>query len=959
MKTLDEYQLYLNEQKFTTEQQTAIKTIDKNVQIIACAGSGKTSTIVARIIYLILSGVKPSEVVAITYTEKAAASLKQRIYQEYEKALDTLEGLADLYVGTIHGYCLFMLQEYTSDFKNYDILNEIQSKLHIKSKRWTNGLNECQYYVKNNPIPKPLVGKSYSNWEQFSDRVSAYKQFLDISREYGVSKFDNPQLEEWVAKYSLSLVSDKYFDFTSIQITALEYFKNKYFDNYIKNIKHLIIDEYQDVNEAQEEIIRYFYDYGTTITVVGDDDQTIYEWRGSRLKYIKDFSTRYDNVESVELSKNFRSSEGITATAETLITNNKKRLLKKMESAKNQNYEKGDILGIRFNSREEENQFIVDKINQIVGNKFTQKNKEWGLGYDDIVILVSSVRKVDSLINKLNTSKIPFIVEGTQNLFETPEIIAISETFDKIIFNNLNILKTNNVTIIDTIKRAMPKAPREVIELWQAVLPVDDELINDSLISFRDFFLDAVANPNKGYEYTIQQNLHNLLFGLGAMSAKLDDKVYYNIGKFTEMINDFEKIFLKTFPLERLTKFQEFLIQDAKNMYPEGWLSPKFNLVKTLRIMTYHQAKGLEFPVVFLPYLTKDSIFPLTRGGGGITAWSIINKPSVKEEYNDIESKHRVFYVGMTRAEKYLFMTRSPGVSDTGKTIWDKEAVQFTQSLHSEYVTPSLCTDITYEKSSIAKYSNDDIITLNFSLLKDLFECGYKFKLSNVFGLYQPLDIRMGYGQSIHSMLDYIHKNWQHLDLDDDNQIWKIVERFIHLPYASIKLIDAEKKKAFAKIRAYIINNKSRFKNILFSEKRIDYKFSDYFFIDGKIDLIRDDVNNELTIVDFKSDKSVLSQAQIKNQLMLYVLGYESMKKERISYIESYDVNETKPTKIPISDEDRNAFRNELAKHENTIKTGKYQRHCDVDPDHKNKYCKGCFLWNEKLQTCNGKVNTP
>ena len=319
---------------------------------------------------IIVSGVKPSEIVAITYTEKAAASLKQKIYQEYERAMGTLEGLSDLYVGTIHGYCLFMLQEFTSDFKNYDILNEVQVKLHIKAKRWTNGLNDCLYYVKDNPIPKPLVGKSWSNWEQFSDRVSSYKQFLDIAREYGVEKFGNPHLKELVEKYSNSLLDDKYFDFTSIQISALEYFKKHYFDKYISGIKHLIVDEYQDVNEAQEEIIRYFYEHGTTICVVGDDDQTIYEWRGSRLKYIKDFTTRYSNVEFVELSKNFRSSIGITATAETLISNNNKRLTKKMESANNQEYVKGDILGIRFDSREEENQFIVNKIHQLVGNKF-------------------------------------------------------------------------------------------------------------------------------------------------------------------------------------------------------------------------------------------------------------------------------------------------------------------------------------------------------------------------------------------------------------------------------------------------------------------------------------------------------------------------------------------------------------------------------------------------------------
>lgn len=938
MKTVNEYLVYLDEQRFTPDQQTAIKTTDKNVQIIACAGSGKTSTIVARIVYLIISGVKPSEIVAITYTEKAAASLKYKIYQEYEKAMGTLEGLSDLYIGTIHGYCLFLLQEYTSDFKNFDILTEIQTKLHIKANRRENGLNDCKYYVKNSSEPIMLVGKKFSDWEKFSDRVGAYKQFLDIAREYGVEKFGDPTLEELFEKYSYSLLKDKYFDFTSIQITALDYFKKGYFDEYISGIRHLVVDEYQDVNEAQEEIIRYFYEHNTKICVVGDDDQTIYEWRGSRLKYIRDFKERYDNVEFVELSTNFRSSVGVTSTAESVIINNSNRIAKKMESSGHQVYERGDVLGIRFNSREEENQFIVDKINQIIGNKFKQKDDEWGLGYDDIVILVSSVKKVDSLIDQLNISKIPFIVEGTQNLFEAPEIIAISETFDKLLFTKLARLKNDGASIIDTIKKGFKRADTEVIELWKKIHPIDDEIINESLIRFRDFFLDAVANPNKGYEYTIQQNLHNLLYGLGIMDAHLDDKVYYNIGKFTEIINDFEKIFLKTYPLDRLSRFQEFLIQDAKNMYPEGWLSPRFSVVKTLRIMTYHQAKGLEFPVVFLPYLTKDSIFPFTLGKGGITAWSIINKPKIKEEFNDIESHHRVFYVGTTRAEKFLFMTRSPGLSSTGKTTYNKEALQFTHALHSEYVVPSTCTDINYEKSEKNKYSNDEIITLNFSLLKDLFECEHKFKVSNVFGIYDPLDIRMGYGKSIHNMLDYIHKNWKRIDLDNEGEIWRIVERFMHLPYASIKLIDAEKRKAFNKINAYVINNKQRFKNIVFSEKRIDYKFSDYFFIDGKIDLIRDDINNELTIVDFKSDKEVLNQAQIKNQLMIYVLGYESMKKEKITYIESYDVDETKPTKIPITDFDREEFKNELSKHEKTIKTGDYKCTCGSNETHYHRF---------------------
>lgn len=934
--------------EFTKEQREAILATNKNIKIVACAGSGKTRTIVGRIIHLLTKGTKPSEIVAITYTEKAAASLKQKIYSEFEREFKTLEGLGELFVGTIHGYCLHLLQDHNDDYKSFDILNEAQIKLFIKRYRSRNGLNKCQFFHKGDEQMKELVGTYSLSWEMFSDRVYTYKNALDIIREYGISNIKDvsirKRLAEYVGDYEQTLRENKFFDFTSIIVETLQLMENGKFDDHLNTLKYLIVDEYQDVNESQEAMIRYMSSQGIGVCVVGDDDQTIYNWRGSRFKFIKGFEKRYSDVFVQELGTNFRSSKGITEDAEIIINKNTNRIKKTMNSFENQQYEKGDVIVKRFDSRNDEIEFILNKIQQLREVIFEKDHKRYGLDYDDIVILVSSVNKIDSLVEALKVSGFDYVVEGTQNLFNTPEILVILESFD-MIFKIIRRCREEKkgLDFARLLLSSISNAPSELIEMWKSFSSLSDDKINAALIKFWNEFVTV-----NEYEYTIQGNISTLLNNLNVMANNLPDRVYYNIGKFTEMVNDFEKVYLKSFTPDKLINFKIFLEQDAQYMYPEGWLSPRFNTVRALRIMTYHQSKGLEFPVVFMPFLTKDSIFPL-RKPGGISVWSIINIPELEADYNDNESTRRVFYVGMTRSEKFLFMTRSPGVSPTGKTPYDKPAQEFTDVLHCPYQIPSDNLSVVYPKTKDKRYSTDEIITLNFSLLKDLFDCSYKFKISNVFGFFQPLNIRMGYGKSIHDMLDYIHKNHKLLDFNDPATITNIVDKYLHLPYASIKLIEAERKKASERITDYIEYNKSKFDHIVFSEKKVEMKFNDYFFIDGRIDLIRDDIHGDITIVDFKTDKSVLSPSQIKNQLMVYVTAYENMTDEKITYIESYDVDKNTPEKIEITDQDRNDFIKKLDGAQNTIRKQNYQKLCEIDPGNCKAHCKDCKInWHCK-----------
>lgn len=910
----------------TISQQNAVDTVDSNLQMVACAGSGKTTTIVAKVLNLLKQpDIKPENIVAVTYSKKAAASFKQKIYKEYEKANNSLEGLADMYIGTIHGYCYYLLQNYSDDYKNYELLEEVQTRLFMKRFKADIGIYDVQYHRKKGE-PYSLAYPTMAN-NRLRDAIRAYKTFLDIAREHGVTNL-NPTLQAHITKYEQTLDAQKKFDYTSIIVRTLDLLERGYFDQYITStVKHLIVDEYQDVNDAQERIIKYFYNKGALICVVGDDDQTIYHWRGSNLTYIRGFQNRYSNVKREDLSINFRSSRGIIDIAQQVIRNNRNRLDKDMNSNDTQSYNCGDIIAYDFDDRTTEIDFIVKKVKQLFGAEYTKGEKTYGINYDDMVILVSSVKKIPELVQALQDNNIDFIVEGTQKLFETDEIQAVCMAFDVI----FKIIESYDKA---TFSRDNIQIAGDLIQKWAIYSPLNANAIKNAILDFVTFF-----HETDDYEYTIQHNLKNLFADLQLIDNLQDEKTFYNWGKFTEIINDFEKIYLDINPIYKLRAFQTFLRDDAAFIYPEGWLSPSFKTIRSLRVMTYHQSKGLEFPVVFLPFLTQNGIFP-PRKPGGISAWGIFNDPAIENAYeNDAESFRRLFYVGITRSEKYLFMTRSPHPYGNGKA-YRNPAQPFIEAKNSQYALQKLCLDTIYQTSQGKKFSTDEVITLNFSLLKDLFDCPFKFKMLNVFGFHSPLDIRMGYGRSVHNMLDYVHKNYKKIPTFTDDIIRDIANRYLYLPYGSPLLIDKMKEKAFQHLRKYIINNQSNFPNILFSEKIIDYSINEYLFIDGRVDLIRDDLNNTTTIVDFKSSSEVLSKEQIKNQLMVYVLGFESLTGDKVDFIESYDFNKSDPTRISIEQADKDMFRKKLEVCHDVIRSSNYARIIDIDPTKGKTHCK-------------------
>lgn len=875
---------------FTKEQLKAIETNDKHLRIIACAGSGKTSTVAGKVAYLLNPknglNVLPKNIIAFTYTEKAAAELKNRILKFIKEVpeLANLNGLADMYIGTIHGWCLKALQENEYDYRTYSVLDDIKLQLFVDKNYEIIGMKD---------ITK--IGSTNVNMKIFTD-TRKFIQVMNIVRESKMKGKIPSNIQTALDKYTSALEKNRYFDFTMIMQKAVERFdkKGELYTNIKENLKYLIVDEYQDINPIQDILITKLYETSNaTVTVVGDDDQNIYQWRGSNSKFIKDFPNKFIPSTDVKLEKNYRSSKGITTLAETVISKND-RIDKKMFSAENQEFIKNeDVLYNYFDSIPEENEFIASTIKKLRGTAFKEENTERGLDYSDFAILLRAWSKAQNIVETLERNEIPYITAGVNQLFDTPEVNAA-----RAIFHFLD--------------KSIDEA-----DLKQAWLDIPRNKIDPNKLDF------AIQNLKKNYpENNINKKTKNLDYDYNLQSfywdflrdAEITEEVFqpdvqaeirmFNLGKFSQVVYDYEFInYSSSTPSFHLFNFLNFIRYAAVDYYPEGWLNNPYKTPSAVQIMTVHQAKGLEFPAVFVPGLNKNYL--PAKPPGGLTEWHFLEKELIEDyeryfsDKRNPQEERRLLYVAITRPQKYLFISRAP---DLNNQLYRKESEFVQEILEAEDIIVSTIPTFQTKKPLPPQPKEQAInISLNFSVLKDYFECPYRFKLVSMYGFKYPLNRRMGFGKSMHDSLMELHKRiMKGEELTDDDPL-NIAQRQSHFPYMGTSdKLQVMKDLVRRKVSDYYQRNKANLKTIEFVEKEILLNMDDGILVNGRIDLIKRKLYEnkyETTIIEFKSDDDPLKSKVTTEQLKLYALGHKELTGEKADYIQIYDIksNTKKP----------------------------------------------------------------
>jgi len=876
--------------QLTNAQKEAINSIDGNLQIIACAGSGKTQVVSERIINILQQdGVVPRNIVAFTYTEKAAAELKHRVLKLAKERLGSIQGMAEMYIGTIHAWCMHFLQEHAYGYQKYSVLNDVRLKLFIDQRNIKIGMSGLDAVVKDSP--RPL--------RRFLD-TGVFIQTLGIARECEIKEGQElpENIKEAVKKYEGELDKHAYFDFTMILTRFLAELRSNEStrEKVSQNLKYLIVDEYQDVNFIQECIIEELSKLGVKLCVVGDDDQTIYQWRGSSLENILGFSKKYDDVVTVTLDDNFRSSRGVVEVAHAAIGKlpPSDRLNKKMNAAGHQIYEASDLQLEEFSSEKEEQDFIVKTINNIRGKAFVDRDgmAPRGIDYSDIAILLRKWKPATNIAAALKAANIPYVVTGVTQLFEQDEVKACQNVY-KFIAGEVGAHDLINSWL--AISSGLSREKLEsAVEYLEGVQPDNDkwhELFNlqEIFIAFREK-AGITENAIEGHSEQ------------GLSKAEL---VFYNMGMFSQVIEDFEVIHFRDRQQDKLFNFLKFLEYSAKDYYPEGWLSKAASTPNAVTITTIHQAKGLEWPVVFLPKMNKN-YFP-AKATGGLSCWHVIS-PEIIKNYEGLKGRRedelRLLYVALTRSKKFLFVTRAPGESQQ-----DKKASDFLDYLRE---TPYIYRSPSYDFSDRASAPMRDVrelsnIVLNFSLLEAFYQCPYSFKYYTLYGFKEALSPRIGYGKSIHDTLMEIHRRAMEGDAPSKSELENILDRHLHFPYAIPRVVEEMGAKAINAVTEYYEQYSAEFNNIEYAEKDIELDLGDGIIVNGRMDLIkrRDlDGSNKTYIVDFKSEYQESRHAVGVKQLLLYALGYKELTGETADFLQIYDFAKGRENNIRLMNEE-------------------------------------------------------
>ena len=611
------------------EQQQAVQHTEGPLLILAGAGSGKTKVLTVRIAYLLAQGVNPYEILAITFTNKAAKEMKSRV-----------EGLVGdvanrIWLSTFHSFCAkflrFELDNFLGYNSNFTIYDTSDSQVVIKAALKALNLDD-KYYP---------VGAMISAISDAKNKLMFASDFRKQARDFYQQK-----VADVYEYYEKELRKNNALDFDDLLLVAVKLLQSNatVLDKYSKRFRYVMIDEYQDTNHAQYLLAYLLSSHWKNIAVVGDADQSIYAWRGADIQNILDFEKDYPNCTSIRLEQNYRSTKIILDAANAVIDNNEGRPEKNLWTDKT---EGAKIQHFTAQSEHEEAAFIGDTI--------VKKHDIYGVPYGDMAILYRTNAQSRVLEEALIKRALPYTMVGGTKFYDRKEIKDVL-AYLRVLYNpfdDLSLLRIINVPkrsigattvsklqdyarengtslfmtltqlhLVDSIKgKTKEKLEEFGILIFTLVAEMDDKSVLD--------ILEAILDRT-GYLYQLEES-----------TDPQDQARAENIGELLSVAKDFQD----TNPTGTVEDFLEqvALVNDVDSFEQED---------SKVTLMTLHAAKGLEFPIVFLGGL-EEGLFPHSR--------TLMNPEEIEEE-------RRLAYVGITRAEQELYISNATTRTVFGRT---------------------------------------------------------------------------------------------------------------------------------------------------------------------------------------------------------------------------------------------------------------------------------------------------
>ena len=808
-----------------------------HLQIIASAGAGKTEVVSQRVASLVEDGEKPDGIVAFTFTEKAARELKERIRARVEARVgsEATDRLGQLQVGTIHGYCFRLLQTWVPRFETYSLVDENQLVSLLLREGGPNRLNLGRF----GPGGKGLF-KGIATFLRSVDVVE--NELLELDA------LPAGEFKETLIDYYEMLERYRLLTF-GLQIRhAVEALETESIHSAVTaNLKHLIVDEYQDVNPAQERLIELLAKpYGSAdLVVVGDDDQAIYQWRGSNVKNIVSFDTRYPDVKQFRLLKNRRSRPGIVQLANSFSSTIEGRLPKAMEVDRP---EVGPSIEIAaaYTDEAQEAEFLAMRIQALA---------EEGIPYRAMAVLVRGRVAYDEILKAFDAHGVPVQPGGRTGLFQQDVAAILGATYawlSGIEWAPSRFMKRAAVdieTLVEGFERVFGLGEsessllREHLETWKLRVPLTDKSVNLmselyellALAGVRDWNLDDPATRNR-------------LGTLARLSAVLADYETVTRRSRADQKNPGEQVGGNDRGEWYYRNLALLLVNYATGSY-DDFDGDADEVTDAVDLGTVHGAKGLEWPVVFLPSLTSRR-FPSSKTGQSAT-WLLPTELFDVERYEGTDAdERRLFYVAVTRARDWLSLSShrklkkqaarpSPYLSHAIDHVGETGPPELGAGGQ-----PIELPDTNFTYSELAAYMN----------------CPQSYLLRNRLGFMPPVAAELGYGNAIHHLMRAVAEQAKaNGALPSPREINKLLETDFFLPFANKPAHREMREQARELVFSYVNNHQSELMRTWATERPFEL-YLDGVVITGRADVIYDEhegtVDN-LAIVDYKTKTGV------------------------------------------------------------------------------------------------------
>ena len=607
-------------QSLNKQQREAALHTEGPLLILAGAGSGKTATMTQRIAYLIDQGISPYQILAVTFTNKAAGEMRQRV----EKLVGSCPGM---WIMTFHSMSLRILRENYEAAgyeKNFVVYDTVDQKALLK-----NIIKELNADTKIYPIQyvSAIISK-----EKEADRGP--DEYIEREGETLKSKM----IYKIYREYQRQLRKNNAMDFDDLLRNAYHVLRDnsEILEGYQRRFSYIMVDEYQDTNHIQYQIVKLMAQAHQNLCVVGDDDQCIYEWRGADIRNILDFEKDFPQAKVIKLEQNYRSSGNILAAAHSFIRNNRGRKSKRLWTEQEAGHK---IVYARLSNDKEEASYIAREIQLLEGPS---------RGYDDFAILYRTNAQSRLFEDALRQARIPYQILSGFSFYER------KETKDMISYMRLVANPRDEMAFIRVINEPKRGIGEKTVEKLRALAGVrgqslldvisDDEVVEGLPAKARDSVKQMAEIINlcrdEQSNLTISDIYDNLLIRTGYMKS-LEEQNTQEAEARIENLLDF-KSFIFDFESEKKASGEEATLQEFLEKVATDGDADKYESESgKVTLMTLHSAKGLEFPVVFMPGM-EDGLFPSHRS---------------MDSMDKMEEERRLCYVGMTRAKERLFLT--------------------------------------------------------------------------------------------------------------------------------------------------------------------------------------------------------------------------------------------------------------------------------------------------------------